>query len=364
MVEGMLTQEEIDALLSGTSIDEPAAAAQGGGTTQAAKGGGAGAGGAAGTGELAAPALKVLGERLKGAMASAADVTSTVLGRTITISPISIDVEDEAALKEIIPGDAAAFDFEFSGLVSGPACIVLSRPDAAAMASVLMGGEGDPPQEIDELQLSAATEGIKQFVNGLATALTRESMSDIKIGDVTARQDLEATPPLAGTGKRLLGQYSIEIEGFPEGSLYFVMGTGSAQSLSGMAETKEAPAPTAAGPAGGQAKGQSGGVGVQKVEFPSLLPTLNPDQMKNIDILLDVSMQVTVELGRTSKMIKEVLELGTGSIIELDKLAGEPVDLLVNNKLIARGEVVVIDENFGVRVTDIVSPAERIKGLT
>jgi len=75
---------------------------------------------------------------------------------------------------------------------------------------------------------------------------------------------------------------------------------------------------------------------------------------------MDVQLNLTVELGRTKQYVKDILGLGEGSIIELDKLAGEPVDLLVNNKLIAKGEVVVIDENFGVRVTDIVSPSERL----
>ena len=78
---------------------------------------------------------------------------------------------------------------------------------------------------------------------------------------------------------------------------------------------------------------------------------------------MDVSMQLTVELGRTKMLIKDILAMGEGTIVELDKLAGEPVDLLVNGKLIAKGEVVVIDENFGVRVTDIISPAERISSL-
>jgi len=83
----------------------------------------------------------------------------------------------------------------------------------------------------------------------------------------------------------------------------------------------------------------------------------------NLNLLLDIPLKVTVELGRTHKQIKDILELSQGSIVELDKLAGEPVDILVNNKLIAKGEVVVIDENFGVRVTDIVSPWDRIQKL-
>lgn len=88
---------------------------------------------------------------------------------------------------------------------------------------------------------------------------------------------------------------------------------------------------------------------------------LTGQQKHNIDLLLDIYVQVTVELGRTSIKVKDVLGLGEGSIIELNKPANEPVDLLVNNRLVARGEVVVIDENFGARVTDIVSPNERIQ---
>ncbi|MBI6545837.1 MAG: flagellar motor switch phosphatase FliY [Cyanobacteria bacterium NC_groundwater_1444_Ag_S-0.65um_54_12] len=91
--------------------------------------------------------------------------------------------------------------------------------------------------------------------------------------------------------------------------------------------------------------------------------TAIPAATSGLDLILDVPLKVTVELGRTRMQIRDVLELGKGSVVELDKLAGEPVDLLVNGKLIARGEVVVIDENFGIRVTDIVSPAERVSGF-
>jgi flagellar motor switch protein FliN/FliY len=80
-------------------------------------------------------------------------------------------------------------------------------------------------------------------------------------------------------------------------------------------------------------------------------------------MLLDIPLQVTVELGRTKRTVQEILALSSGSIIELDKLAGEPVDILINSKLIAKGEVVVIDENFGVRVTDIISQRDRINKL-
>ena len=84
---------------------------------------------------------------------------------------------------------------------------------------------------------------------------------------------------------------------------------------------------------------------------------------QSIDFILDIPLEVTVELGRTAMLINDLLQLGQGSVIELNKLAGEPLEILVNRKLIARGEVVVVNEKFGVRLTDIVSPIERVKSL-
>ncbi|WP_068774634.1 flagellar motor switch phosphatase FliY [Paenibacillus sp. FJAT-26967] len=105
-------------------------------------------------------------------------------------------------------------------------------------------------------------------------------------------------------------------------------------------------------------------VNVQPVQFSNLQSGgYGQVDDTNLNLLLDIPLKVTVELGRTQKVIKDILELSQGSIIELDKLAGEPVDILVNNKLIAKGEVVVIDENFGVRVTDIVSQWDRIQKI-
>ncbi|MBN2874647.1 MAG: flagellar motor switch protein FliN, partial [Spirochaetales bacterium] len=99
---------------------------------------------------------------------------------------------------------------------------------------------------------------------------------------------------------------------------------------------------------------------VQPVQFANLGMGVAAQESGNIGLIMDVYMELTVELGRTKKLIKDILGIGEGTIIELDKLAGEPVDILVNHKLIAKGEVVVIDENFGVRVTEIVSPMERM----
>ena len=102
---------------------------------------------------------------------------------------------------------------------------------------------------------------------------------------------------------------------------------------------------------------------VQQLQYPNLQTGMNAGEQGNISLIMDVFMEMTVELGRTKKTIKDILGMGEGTIIELDKLAGEPVDILVNHKKIAKGEVVVIDENFGVRVTEILSPMERVTEL-
>ncbi|MCR5495717.1 MAG: flagellar motor switch protein FliN [Treponema sp.] len=102
---------------------------------------------------------------------------------------------------------------------------------------------------------------------------------------------------------------------------------------------------------------------VQSLQYPSLQGANASGEQGNISLIMDVQMEMTVELGRTKKQIKDILGMGEGTIIELDKLAGEPVDILVNHKPIAKGEVVVIDENFGVRVTEILSPLERVSDL-
>ena len=124
---------------------------------------------------------------------------------------------------------------------------------------------------------------------------------------------------------------------------------GSAEAAISAIGAEGAPAAASAGGvAGGEAK---------KANVSSNSP------VQSLDFILDIPLKVTVELGRTRMAIREILELGQGSVIELSKLAGEPLEVLVNEKLVARGEVVVVNEKFGVRLTDIISPVERIEQL-
>lgn len=361
MADGILTQEEIDALLSGAALDgggggspAPSPAPAGGSPHPSVK---------VAAGNLGAEELKALGERLKVGFGAAADATSTLLGRRLTLSPISLDTEDDAAIAAMIGPFCAVFDFALSGAASGAAAVAMPTHDAALLADLLMGGDGSsPPADLGDLHQNAAKEVVTPIVNGLVSSLSRELGSSLTAGTIFVRTDNQ--PPLAGRGSRVFGQYSFEVEGLRSGMFFLCLDNSVARAIAG---TKAAPAPRPTPQASPSAASPSSaaprGVGVQSVAFPSLAPTLTENQTKNIELLADVPMQVTVELGRRTMMIRDVLELGTGSIIELDKLAGEPVDLLVNQKLIARGEVVVIDESFGVRVTDIVSPIERIKGL-
>jgi flagellar motor switch protein FliN/FliY len=104
-------------------------------------------------------------------------------------------------------------------------------------------------------------------------------------------------------------------------------------------------------------------VPVAPAAFPSLDGGTAAATPKNIDFILDIPMQVTVQVGSAKMVIRELLQLGQGSVIELEKLAGEPMEVLVNNKLVARGEVVVVNEKFGVRLTDVISAAERVQQL-
>jgi flagellar motor switch protein FliN/FliY len=102
---------------------------------------------------------------------------------------------------------------------------------------------------------------------------------------------------------------------------------------------------------------------IQQPDFPAFSQSTTAAQEKNLELLLDVNLPISIELGRTTMRIKEILALGPGSVVELKKLAGEPVDLLVNNNIIAKGEVVVVDENFGLRIVSLLSREERLRSL-
>jgi len=126
-----------------------------------------------------------------------------------------------------------------------------------------------------------------------------------------------------------------------------------------MADSEQpTPEPTAAGPTAAPAPT------IRSAQFTQLDAVPDATSASKIDLILDIAVPVAVELGRARMLIEDLLALGPGSVVELDKLAGEPVDILVHNKIVAQGEVVVVDENFGVRITDILDPEQRVRSLT
>jgi flagellar motor switch protein FliN/FliY len=259
---------------------------------------------------------------------------------------------------------------------------------------------GQPGGELDEASLSAVAEAMSQITGTAATAIGNQVGRMVKTAPPDLRQTKRQQVRLPQGDFAVTVDYPLSIEGFPTATLTEVYSLslakeilslasgGGAQDAASASSSPAAPrasAPRAAAqqqaasPFGGapgfqQTFGQTFGgpaqgptmapPNVQPVQFANLQPVQMTGEQGNIGLLMDVYMEMTVELGRTRKRIKDILGIGEGTIIELDKLAGEPVDILVNHKLIAKGEVVVIDENFGVRVTEIVSQIDRMNELT
>jgi flagellar motor switch protein FliN/FliY len=241
--------------------------------------------------------------------------------------------------------------------------------------------------ELDAMAMSVIGEVVSQLVGTQITALTdKTGNKSIAAAAPEANNVPKAVAALPG-GEFASALYQLDLGDGKSNQIWEVYGPGVssdiARALNGGGSAAAAAPPNMGmdmgmgGMAmpnmqmGGAMPGMGGGMGmpmgaatnVQAVQFPNLMPRATAQEQGNIGLIMDVFMEMTVELGRTRKLIKDILGMGEGTIIELDKLAGEPVDILVNHKLIAKGEVVVIDENFGVRVTEIVSPMERMSDM-
>jgi flagellar motor switch protein FliN/FliY len=218
------------------------------------------------------------------------------------------------------------------------------------------------------MALSVIGEMVSNLVGTQITALTNKT-GNKSIASVSpeATNVPKAVVALPGTDF-VSALYQLDFGDENVQQFWEIYGASSAEGIAhALTKEKSQPVGTSPSKGGGGIPSMTGGgsvmgspTNVQSVQFPNLTPHVTPQEQGNIGLIMDVFMEMTVELGRTKKLIKEILGMGEGTIIELDKLAGEPVDILVNHKLIAKGEVVVIDENFGVRVTEIVPRTERV----
>lgn len=349
MGDGSLSQDEIDALLKGTDDvlpqSEPVPSAFSGPSSNA----------------LNQMQRNVLTDNLNSVMASVAPTLGGYLQKELSISNAMVDVKDQSSLANEFIGEYVQVQMGYNGGATGQNLLILSMQDAGAIASLMMGQEGAPPAELTEAHKSTLQEFISTLVSSAATQLGMKTGMTIgtsppDISVVSSPNDLRIPP-----GESVKITYNINVGGVLNSQMFHIMDLPLALSLSGGASQSFSQAPAGGFAGGGQQPQQmQPAVDISPVKFPPLSGSGIPEGAQNISLLMDVQLTLTVELGRTKQLVKDVLGLGEGSIIELDKLAGEPVDLLVNNKLIAKGEVVVIDENFGVRVTDIVSPSERL----
>ncbi len=303
---------------------------------------------------------------LESALASAAEgaanALSGLLGKSVSLSPAGVSAISAADLADKFFGGVAQVPVTVGGQARGPALIAFNESAAALMADLLIGGDGSsPPEALNDLHLSAVGEVGNQLAAALFEGLGQGLGKDLNgtAGDLSPVQGSDLPGAAAGLGASLVAcEFSLDVEGALPSPFLLVLGENVAAALTaGGAAAGAAPQQTASNSGFG---GSMNAPVVQAAQLSQLSGSLPAGAGNNLELLMDVPLQVTVELGRTNKMVKEVLALGPGSVLELDKLAGEPVDILVNEKPIAKGEVVVIDENFGIRVTEILAPRDRV----
>ena len=393
MSDDMISQEEIDALLSGGAASDPPA--------EEATADSSPAGDDGGISDLERDALGEIGNI---SMGGAATTLSVLLGRKVSITTPTVSVSNLRTLKEKYPVPFLVVEVGYSIGIEGNNVLCIQAKDAAIIADLMMGNDGtNPDEELSEIHMSAVSESMNQMMGSVATSLS--SMFNKKV---------DITPPVVtlvdfGTEEvvsKLLDKvdpiiqasFRMEVDGLIDSEIMQLLPLDVAKEMVDAlmnqqvdvdneeeevaiaaapppppAESAPPAQPTAPAAAAAPANYGYGAppmqphvasnVPVQSAQFTPLSTVPVQVNDANIGLILDVPLQVNVELGRTKKSIKDILDLTKGSIVELDKLAGEPVDIMVNGKYLAKGEVVVIDENFGVRITEIVSPLERAARL-
>jgi len=396
-----LSQEEIDALLNQSSGGDSSdlSAAEGSPSIDD---------------YLTALEQDALGEIGNITFGSAATALSTLLGKKVDITTPTVSAIAREEFESEFPKPHVAVHVSYVEGFEGINSLVIKSHDAQVIADLMLGGEGNvTTEELNEIHISAVQEAMNQMMGSSATSMStifnrmvNISPPGIDIMDVKNNAGVSNIPKESMFVKI---SFRLKIGDLIDSSIMQLLTVpfakelvsslmgGASEPAAPSAPAAQQPIPAPAQPAYSappapqappvpQAPPMAAippGYGAPMPSQPQTLGggvnrnvSVNPVQFANfqgggytqadetnLNLLLDIPLKVTVELGRTKKQIKDILELSQGSIIELDKLAGEPVDILVNNKLIAKGEVVVIDENFGVRVTDIVSQWDRVQKI-
>lgn len=375
---GFLSQEEIDSLLNGNVVDniedkEP---------------------------ELISDIEKdLLGEIGNISMGSASTALYQLTNKQVNITTPRVNVTTLREIKDSFNYPNIILDVEYTSGIIGRNILIMQTKDAAVIANLMMGGDGIVnTTELSEIEISAVQEAMNQMIGSAATSMATMFSREVNISPPkskiwktiteTITEEIPEDDPIVEV------KFDLTIEGLLNSSMMQILPIETAKKIvaimTGEEEQEEAAVTSEVeiepekievynnAPADINEKSinieeevreeinikrDEKPIEVHKASFGELKQGNVGESHRNLDLILDVPLNISVVLGRTKKSIKEILDLSTGSLIELDKLAEEPVEILVNGKKIAFGEVVVVDENFGVRITSIVSSAERIKSL-
>lgn len=373
---GFLTQEEIDSLLNGNvggNVDNKEA-------------------------EILSDIEKdLLGEIGNISMGSASTALYQLTNKQVNITTPRVNVTTLREIKESFKCPNIILDVEYTSGIMGRNILIMQTKDAAVIANLMMGGDGIVnTTELSEIEISAVQEAMNQMIGSAATSMATMFSREVNISPPKSKiwksitesitEEIPEDVPIIEvkfdlTIDGLLNSSMMQILPIETGKKIVAIMTGEEQEEAAItSETKTEPEKVEVNNKAAEiyekpidideeireerySRKDEKPVEVHKASFGELKQGPVGESHRNLDLILDVPLNISVVLGRTKKSIKEILDLSTGSLIELDKLAEEPVEILVNGKKIAFGEVVVVDENFGVRITSIVSSAERIKSL-
>lgn len=238
--------------------------------------------------------------------------------------------------------------FAFTNTPGGYVTILIPQQSTIELANLY--GEGEPVTSVEDSTIAMLRPFTDAIVTGLCQAASNASNESIIASELAVKFQMYApTPNLASSGKVVRTNVALEIIGLND-SIIWLMDEDTARMLCNMPAAAEAEPESMPFTPFEDINSFGGGQAAQ-------------DPHQGLELLLDIPLEISVELGRMKMQVRDVVELGSGSIIEIDKAAGEPVDVLVNGRLVARGEVVVIEDNFGVRITEILTPQERLQRL-
>lgn len=383
----MLTQEEIDALLSGSL--KTALPKQGSDSLQTAAEKSL-------DDEMSAMEKDALDEIANISMGTAATTFSQLLGKRVQITTPKFDIVSARQIIDEYPKPHILVHVQYKEGLEGSNMLILSREDSSIIVDLMMGGTGlNPTTELNEMQISGIAEAMNQMMRSAATSMSTvfNAVVDITppqvIADIPENEEETILDIFGGEDLFVRIAFKMEVEEILDSVLLQVIPLSVAKSMSSTLLSSMNDATPSEEPQTNEqtrrnlniaaderpprsSKHQHQGSESQKVEettevqparFSQLVQGSYAALNNNLELIYDVPLNVSVELGRTSKTIKEILELGPGSVVELDRLAGEPVDMIVNGKLIAKCEVVVINETFGIRITEIVNTDESMETL-